>query len=224
MNNTTMHNEYANIINDNRFMANSQLTADDMGPTMWKEYRQVCDIIAISAWKSLSDKSANTDILGAALAGLFDFFGTDAKATVPMQKRFILACVQVKKEQSVAMKRARKALREAKNVLDEELTREDKDEAMVEILQKKVDEAQDEVTRLEGEPMNVWYNKIPMLDSSRKHASAKCRKLIEDTMADIMTERELMTIEELQEEALQLKAARKARQQMKAQAKAEANK
>ena len=218
--NKTMSNEYATIINDNRYIANAQLTADDLGPTMWKEYRQVCDVIAISAWKSLSDKSADTDILGAALAGLFDFFGSDAKATVPMQKRFILACVQVRKEQSVAMKKARKALREARNVLEEEEAREDKDETMIQILQAKVDEAQEEVTRLEGEPMNVWFNKTPMLDTTRKHASAKCRKLIEDTMADVMAERALMTIEEMQEEALQLKAARKARKQMKAQAEA----
>lgn len=218
--NKTMSNEYATIINDNRYIANAQLTADDLGPTMWKEYRQVCDVIAISAWKSLSDKSADTDILGAALAGLFDFFGSDAKATVPMQKRFILACVQVKKEQSVAMKKARKALREARNVLEEEEAREDKNETMIQILQAKVDEAQEEVTRLEGEPMNVWFNKTPMLDTTRKHASAKCRKLIEDTMADVMAERALMTIEEMQEEALQLKAARKARKQMKAQAEA----
>lgn len=218
--NKTMSNEYATIINDNRYIANAQLTADDLGPTMWKEYRQVCDVIAISAWKSLSDKSADTDILGAALAGLFDFFGSDAKATVPMQKRFILACVQVRKEQSVAMKKARKALREARNVLEEEEAREDKNETMVQILQAKVDEAQEEVTRLEGEPMNVWFNKTPMLDTTRKHASAKCRKLIEDTMADVMAERALMTIEEMQEEALQLKAARKARKQMKAQAEA----
>ena len=218
--NKTMSNEYATIINDNRYIANAQLTADDLGPTMWKDYRQVCDVIAISAWKSLSDKSADTDILGAALAGLFDFFGSDAKATVPMQKRFILACVQVRKEQSVAMKKARKALREARNVLEEEEAREDKDETMIQVLQAKVDEAQEEVTRLEGEPMNVWFNKTPMLDTTRKHASAKCRKLIEDTMADVMAERALMTIEEMQEEALQLKAARKARKQMKAQAEA----
>lgn len=218
--NKTMSNEYATIINDNRYIANAQLTADDLGPTMWKEYRQVCDVIAISAWKSLSDKSADTDILGAALAGLFDFFGSDAKATVPMQKRFILACVQVRKEQSVAMKKARKALREARNVLEEEEAREDNNETMIQILQAKVDEAQEEVTRLEGEPMNVWFNKTPMLDTTRKHASAKCRKLIEDTMADVMAERALMTIEEMQEEALQLKAARKARKQMKAQAEA----
>lgn len=218
--NKTMSNEYATIINDNRYIANAQLTADDLGPTMWKEYRQVCDVIAISAWKSLSDKSADTDILGAALAGLFGFFGSDAKATVPMQKRFILACVQVRKEQSVAMKKARKALREARNVLEEEEAREGKDETMIQILQTKVDEAQEEVTRLEGEPMNVWFNKTPMLDTTRKHASAKCRKLIEDTMADVMAERALMTIEEMQEEALQLKAARKARKQMKAQAEA----
>lgn len=259
------NNTFASIIIDNRFIANAQLNADDLGTlSAWEEYRKVCDVLAISAWNSLHSKD-NGQIMGAALAGLFDFFGVDAKATVPMQKRFTLACVQVKREQSVAMKKARKALAEAKktqqkgtiisvkewsetdllnkiswtNMLkgatDNRLSEEEladlkaKVEALdakyepkevevaPEILQDAVDKAQAEVDRLASEPMNVWYNKVPMLTSDRKHASPKCRKLIEDTIADIIAERELMTAEELQAEALTLKAERKARQQMKAQ-------
>ena len=79
-------------------------------------------------------------------------------------------------------------------------------------------EAQAEVVRLANEPNNVWFKKTPMLTSDYKHATEKCRKLVEDTMADIIAERELMTAEELQAEALALKADRKARKQMKAQA------
>ena len=217
-NNIISANEFANLISDNRYMANAQLTADDMGPTSWKQYRQLCDNIAIASWKSLS-ASDDDNIVGMSLAGLFTFFGSDAKATSAMQKRIVLACVQYKKMQSVAMKKARKALKDAKIALEEAQTSNDElVKATVDLKQEAVDNAKAEVERLEGEPMNVWYNKVPMLDSTKKHATAKCRKLIEDTISDIITERSLMTIEELQEEALQLKAARKARKQMKAQA------
>lgn len=221
-NTTTMTNEYANIITDNRFIASAQLDADDMGKKAWEEYRKVCDVIAVSAWRSLYAKDGK-DHLGAALAGLFDFFGMDTKATTAMQKRVILACVVYKKEQSVAMKNANKALRKAKVALAEAMDSTDETiKATIPTRKAQVDDAQEKVDALKAEPNNVWYQKTPMLDASRKHATAKCRKLIEDTMADIIAERSLMTIEELQEEALQLKAARKARKQMKAQANATA--
>ena len=226
MNNTiTMTNNFATIIADNRYKADKkadiiQLNKDHFASEdKWNEYTRVVDVLAISAWKSLNSKT-DTDVLGAALAGLFDFFGSDAKATVAMQKRFVLACVQVKKEQSVAMKKAKKALSNATDMLKEEQAKESKDETAIKVFEGKVAEAQAEVARLANEPNNVWFKKTPLLTSDYKHATEKCRKLIEDTMADIIAERELMTIEELQEEALQLKAARKARQQMKAQAKA----
>lgn len=211
-----MHNEYGNTIIDNRMIANTQLTADDMGPTTWKQYRQLCDNIAIASWKSLHAGS-DENIIGMSLAGLFTFFGSDVKATTDKQKRILLACVQYKKEQSVPMKNARKALREAKIRLEEAQVSEDENVRMsIDLRQNVVDEAQAEVERLESEPGNVWYNKIPMLDSTKKHASTKCRKLIEDTIADILTERSLMTVEELQAEAIRLKAERKARKQAKA--------
>lgn len=214
----TNTNIFAETIADNRFIASAQLTADDLGPTSWKQYRQLCDNIALASWKSLHKSCADDDnTLGLSLAGLFAFFGTDAKATMPMQKRFVLACVSVKKEQSAAMKDARKALRTAKAALEQAIE-DKKDEAVITALSESVDSAQAEVERLTAEPMNIWYTKTPMLDNTKKHASARCRKLIEDTIADIIAERELMTAEELQEEALQLKAARKARKQMKEQA------
>lgn len=210
----TITNEFANTIIDNRYMANVQLTADDMGPTAWKQYRQLCDNIAIASWKSISTND-NDNIIGLSLSGLFGFFGSDAKALPSMQKRLLLACVSVKKCQSEAMKQARKALRNAKTELEEA-------DEQTEALQQAVTDAEAEVLRLQSEPHNVWYEKTPMLDKSRLHASAKCRKLIEDTIADILTERSLMTVEELQEEALALKAARKAKKQIKAQAEAKA--
>lgn len=218
----TNTNEYANTIIDNRYMAIAQLTADDMGPTSWKQYRQLCDNIAIAAWRSITTND-NDNIVGMSLAGLFTFFGSDAKATVPMQKRVLLACVAIKKCQSDTMKRARKALRDAKIALEEYEEDAENLTTSKDTLEQAVADAKAEVERLEGEPHNVWYEKTPMLDKTKKHATAKCRKLIEDTIADIITERSLMTVEELQEEALALKAARKAKKQtQKTQAKAEA--
>lgn len=263
-NNTTTTNVYADTIAENRFIASAQLTADDMGPTAWKQYRQLCDNIAISAWKSITTTD-NDNIIGLSLSGLFAFFGSDAKATVPMQKRLLLACVAIKKCQSDAMKKARKALRNAKIALenfdpdapvtvttgapsvltmqamalaikegnneayDKTKAIADKEMAVIavtkESLEQAVADAEAEVARLKSEPNNEWYEKTPMLDKTKKHANAKCRKLIEDTIADILTERSLMTVEELQEEALALKAARKAKKQMaKAEAKAEETK
>ena len=219
----TITNKFATIIADNRYKADKkaeviQLVKDNFASEeQWNEYVRVIDVLAISAWNSLNRKTDNT-LFGAALAGLFDFFGTDAKATVSMQKRFVLACVQVKKEQSVAMKKAKKALNSATDMLKEEEAKEDKSETAIKVFKDKVVEAEAEVVRLANEPNNTWFKKTPLLTSDYKHATEKCRKLIEDTMADIIAERELMTAEELQEEALQLKAARKARQQMKAQA------
>lgn len=219
-------NEYANIITDNRYIATAQLTADDMSPATWAQYRQLCDNIAIAAWKSLH-KSADDNIVGMSLAGLIAFFGAEFKATTHIQKRITIACVNIRKKQSEAMKKAHADYRDAKKLQekysDEEAAKEYAatlgEEVTVEKVQEtmkaQVEKAEALIAELKTISGNEWFEKTPMLDASKKHATAKCRKLIEDTIADIMAERELMTIEELQEEALQLKAARKARQQMK---------
>jgi hypothetical protein len=215
----TNTNTFATIISDNRYIAGTQLTKDNFdSQDQWDNYTRVIDALAISAWNALNSKD-DGKILGAALAALFDFFGVDAKATIPMQKRLTLACVQVKREQSVAMKKARKALSNAKTMLAEENDKVEPNATVIKVFEDKVAEAEAEVNRLASEPKNVWYNKTPMLTSDRKHASVKCRKLVEDTIADIIAERELMTAEELQAEALALKAERKARKQMKAESK-----
>lgn len=220
-------NEYANIITENRYIATAQLTADDMGLNTWTQYRQLCDNIAISAWKSLS-KNADDNVVGMSLSGLITFFGADFKATAPIQKRLILACVSIRKKQSETMKKARKDYRDARklvekysdNAIAEEYAKTLGDEwtaeKVQELMKTQADNASKVIEELKVVSGNEWFEKTPMLDTSKKHATAKCRKLIEDTIADIMAERELMTIEELQEEALQLKAARKARRQAKA--------
>ena len=218
MTNTNIDNIYAETIIENRNIASLQLSADDMSAKTWKQYRQLCDNIALASWKSLHKSCADDDnTLGLSLTGLFQFFGSDAKATMFMQKRLILACVAVKKELSDAMRDANKALRKAKTAYAEAVENA-QDAAIIATLEEAVNNAQDKVNILKLEPGNEEFNPIPLLDSNKKHATAKCRKLIEDTIADIITERALMTAEQLQEEALQLKAVRKARKQMKEQA------
>jgi hypothetical protein len=205
-------NEYATLITDNRFIAKAQLDADDMGASTWKQYRQLCDNIAIASWNGLCGRTNPDDnTVGMSLTGLFAFFGSDAMATVDMQNRFLLACVKVKKVQSEEMKQARKNLRSAKNLLEEAQDAEPVNENMVELYQEKVKECEEIVATMELEPHNVWYDKTPMLDKTFKHATAQCRKLIEDTMADIITERELMTAEQKQAEAQRLADERKGR-------------
>lgn len=214
-NTTTMALEMAELINDNRYIASAQLSADDMGMTAWKQYRQLCDILAVQSWNSICKtvKDGEENYLAIALNGLFSFFGCDAKAIDSVQKRFILACVTMKKEKSVAMKKAEKALREAKSALEDLEATDKPDEAKLTELKDAVDTAQEEVDRLKSEPMNIWYNKEPMLDkATRKHATPKCRKFIEDTIADLMHERSLMTAEELQKEAQKLADERKGRE------------
>ena len=224
--NKTITNEYAQTIIDNRWIATAQLDADDMGKTAWKQYRQICDNIAIASWNSLCHKTdAEDNTLALSVSALFALVESDAKAIPAMQKRFILACVTYKKEQSIAMKKARKMLKDDKAKLEEAQEAEIKDETYITIMLEKVEADKAEIERLEGEPMNVWYNKTPNLTKDRKHATPKCRKFIEDTLADILTERSLMTVEELQKEAQELadqRKGRKIRKEKEAKAKAEA--
>lgn len=219
-------NEYANLISDNRYIATAQLTADDMSPATWVQYRQLCDNIAIAAWKSLH-KSSDDNIVGMSLAGLIAFFGAEFKATTPIQKRITISCVNIRKKQSEAMKKARADYRDAKKLQekysDEEAAKEYAatlgDEVTVEKVQEtmkaQVEKAEAFIAELKTISGHEWFEKTPMLDTSKKHATAKCRKYIEDTIADIIAERELMTHEELVKEAIALKAERKANRQMK---------
>ena len=218
-------NIYADMINDNRYIASRQITKDDMSRTEWDQYTQLCDTLAIAAWRDLCGKKSTN--IGLAVTGLFAFYGIDAKATTSMQRRLQLCCVTVKREMSVPMKRAKSALTDAKKTLhtleekrDEDPTNEEFQKS-VDVAQAIVNECNEKIEQLTNEPHNIWYQHSPMLDSTRTHASSKCRKLIEDTIADIIAERALMSYEDILAEAEALKAERKARKKAKAQAQAE---
>ena len=215
--NNTMAIEMAELINDNRYIAAAQLSADDMTTNLWKDYRTACDILAVQAWNSLNKrvKEGEENLFAFALAGLFNFFGSDAKATPDVCHRFVLSCVTVKVKKSDAFKKAEKALREAKVALSELEEKSDATEEAIAAAKSKVEDCEAVKTELAAQPKNKWYEFEPMLDKTKKHASPKCRKLIEDTMADLMHERALMTAEEKQAEAQRLADERKGRKMRK---------
>lgn len=222
-------NDYATAIAENRFIASAQLTADDFTSTettkasdLWKQYRQLCDNLAVACWNSLRpNKDTNDNLAGMSLAGLFRFFGTDAKAIPMYQNRILLACVAITRKQSDAMKKARKAKSEAKKKYEAAVEAK-KPEEEITALKQDFDAKEATVEEMASQPHNVWYDKKPMLDKSMKHATPKCRKLIEDTIADIMTERAMMSEEDKAREAQALEDQRKGREiRQKQEAKAE---
>lgn len=218
-------NNYANIIMDNRF-TKFGMTADDMGPETWAQYRSLCDIVARAAWDSVSKKDYDENILGVAVAGLVAFFDADFKATPAIQRRVLAACIRTKTVRSDAMKAAYKDRTAVNKALanyeesfescanDGETLDEYKDR-----LTTAVNEAEAKIITLRAESGNEYYERADRLDRSKIHATAECRKLIEDVFADIMTERTFMSAEELAAEAAALKAERKTRKAAKKAAK-----
>lgn len=208
-----MSNQYFDIIADNRRTV-YQLDADDMGATTWKQYRTLCDNLAKAAWNSLRKKENEENLVGMSLAGLFAFFELDLKAMPEFQNRILLACIDYKRIRSDEMKDARKALSDAKKALAKAI--EDKVEDTT-ALKNAVENAESKVDDLKAIPGNEYFDPTPMLDSTKKHASTKCRKYIEDAICDFATEQELKSAEQLAEEALALKMLRKAHKKMKAE-------
>lgn len=216
-----MANTYFDTITENRRTV-YQLTADDVGPKTWAQYRQLCDNIAKAAWDTMNGRAKDDNVVGVSLAGLFAFFGLDnIKALPAYQRRIIVACVDKKRMRSDTMKAAYKAKNEAMKALNEALESDDENVDTT-ALQTAYEAAKEEITRLKAIPGNEWFDPIPMLDKDKKHATQQCRKYIEDAICDFVTEREFMTSEQLAEEALALKMQRKAREQLKKEAEAKA--
>ena len=221
-------NTFGAKIIDYRFIGKSQLNADDLGGaecSTWEQYRKLCDNIVLAAWDRVHGRGVDTDTLGLSVAGLFAFFGVDAKATPEYQNRLMVATVGRKAWKSLALKDAEKAMRAAKEGWETALADPDADEQDEEIVELKAayDECKARVDQLYKEPHNYWFELIPMLDNTRCHASASARKAIEDVISDIIAERSMMTAEEMQAEAQRLADERKGRAaRKKAEAKAKA--
>lgn len=203
--------ELAEIIAENRLMAKEQLDMDHMGKTLWQQYCQLCDNVAKESWNSLNRK-CDENILATSLKLLFNFFGCDAKPVPAVQKRFLLACVSIKKVSSDELKKANKVVRAAKIALEE-----CEDESNLEQLKAEVEKAQAVVDELKATPGNYYNDLKPQVKNGK--ATKDCRKKIEDAMHDLIVERSLMTAEELLAEELALKMTRKANKKAKAQQK-----
>ena len=218
-------NIYGATIVENRYIGKVQLNADDLGGTgcsTWAQYRQLCDNVVRAAYNRIVGRGVDENILGLSVSALFEFFGVDAKATHEYQARLLATTIARKAQRSQTLKDAIKAKNGAKKALETAID-EEKTEEEIAALQEVYDGIVAEVEGLYAEPHNFWYDLVPMLDKTRKHATAQARKAIEDTIADIINERELMTVEELEAEAKRLADERKGRAiRKKAEAKAKA--
>lgn len=210
-------NSFGSKIIDNRFIGKVQLNADDLGGagcTTWEQYRQVCDNIVLASYARLHGKGIDSDTLGICVNGLFNLFGVDAKAVPEYQHRLMVAVIARKPKRSDTLKNAIKAQKAANDALNEAIA-DDEDEETIEELQAAYDEKVAAVEALYAEPRNYWFELEPMLDRSKKHATASARKAIEDVIADIISERSLMTAEELQAEAKRQADERRGRKMRK---------
>ena len=214
MKTTTM----TNTILENRYIGKVQLTADDMGGIgcdNWNQYRQLCDNLAIAAYKHAVGRAVNKEMLGVCVAAAFDFFGVETVDSSKYHARILANMVERKPQTSQNLKDARKAKTAAKKAWEKAILDDESEEKQNEF-KAIYEECCEKLDELYLEPNNYWFDLVPMLDRSKRHATAKARKALEDVCADIINERELMSVEELQAEAVRLADERKGRKLRKA--------
>ena len=223
----TSTNTMKNTIIENRYIGKVQLTADDMGGIgcdNWNQYRQICDRLAKQAYDHAIGRAIDNNALGVYISAIFDFFGVETIDSSKYHARVLATMVERKPQTSQALKDARKEKKLAKDVWEKAIADDEPEEKLAE-LKAIYEECSDTLDQLYLEPKNYWYDLVPMLDRTKKHATAKARKALEDTCADIISERQLMTVEELEAEAIRLadeRKGRKARKSKEEKAKAEA--
>lgn len=208
-----LKNTMKNTIVENRYIGKIQLTADDMGGAgcdNWNQYRQICDRLAKQAYDHAVGRAVDKNALGVYISAIFEFFGVDTIDSSKYHARILATMVERKPQSSQTLKDARKAKTVAKKEWEQAITNEETEEKIAEL--KAVFEEKSQVLEdLYLEPKNYWYDLVPMLDKTKRHATAKARKALEDTCADIISERQLMSIEELEAEAVRLADERKGR-------------
>lgn len=215
MNNKT--NAMTAKIVEYRFIGKTQLNADDMGGVgceTWNQYLTACSILATSSWNHITGRETNNDIVNAAIAGLFDFFGISVVDSQAYTTRILSVMIGRKAQRSDELKDAIKARKTAKNNW-KEAVEEEKSEEEIKVLKEILDEKEEEVDRLYALPYHYYFDPTPMFDKKTKKATPKARKALEDTFADIYTERRFMSADEIQAEAQKLDDARKGRKMRK---------
>ncbi|HAU84935.1 MAG TPA: hypothetical protein DCW90_05365 [Lachnospiraceae bacterium] len=212
---TTTTTVFGEMVQLNR-MTIAQLTADIFKASQWREYTELCDNLVKESYSHVCGYR-KSDRISPLIHKLFQLMGCNAKIMDYYKPRFIMACVEIKRFKSEELKAAEKKLKEDKEELDfammmlKDVGKDSKEfwENNVEYWEDTVGTQQEIVNALYETPEHCYNIYAPRLDTTKHHANKKARKLIEDTMADILTERSWMTIEQLQAEAAMLKARRK---------------
>ena len=246
-----LKNTMKNTIVENRYIGKVQLTADDMGGVgcdTWNQYRQLSDNLAKAAWNHAMGKEVDREVLGVCVSALFNFFDVETVDSSKYHARILAMLVERKPQSSQALKDARRMKSEFKKAYDYAMGNEEQIAAdnpiiinytlkrqfeedvviyrrfnTIEELKTAYDQVCDDLADLYLKPMHFWYDPVPMLDKSKKHATAKARKALEDTCADIINERAFMSAEELAQEYQELadrRAGAKARKKKEEKGKA----
>lgn len=222
---------------ENRWYANKMLEeANFDSKDDYADYVGTVSALAVACYNSITNKTAN---VGARVKDLFDIFGIDAKANTAYTRRFIIACVQIKRTYSpeyVAARKVKKdaiskykvliaALIKAKPEMFEGLDDDAKREKALEFpaIAEIVDEydlANQNIEYLETQEKSIYMDyklnarAVGKTGSMKYQATKDCLKKVEDILADIINERSLMTTKELLVEAETLKAERKNRKKV----------
>lgn len=210
-----MTNAMTDKIMEYRFIGKTQLNADDMGGVgcaNWDNYLTACNLLATSAWDHIMGRSIDDNIVNTCIAGLFDFFGIEVVDSRKYFTRILSIMVTRKANRSDELKDAIKSKTKAKNAWSDAIVEEKSEEEVAE-LKAEYEKKCEEVDHLYTIPNNYWFDPAPMFDKKTKKATPKARKALEDTMADIYSERKFMTADELQKEAQALADQRRGRKE-----------
>lgn len=219
-----MANSITAKIVDYRFIGKVQLNADDMGGVgcdNWDQYLSVCSMLSVAAWNHTMGKAVDDQLINTAIAGLLNFFGIEVVDSSRYTARILSVLVNRKAKRSDALKDATKAKKTAKEDWENAIASE-MDAEEIESKKAAYEDACNTVDALYLEPNNYWFDPAPGFDAKTHKAKPATRKALEDTCADIFTERQFMSADEIKAEAIALADQRKGRKmRKKAEAKAE---
>ena len=190
-----------------------QLNADDMGGvgcSTWDEYLKVCDILAVEAWNHTIGRSTDNTLIDTCVAGLLDFFGISYIDSKKHNARILISLVDIKPNRSKELKDAIKAKTAAKNAWDKAIA-EEKSEEEISALKEAFEKAKEELDELYTKKNHYWFDPAPMFDKRTQKATDKARKRLEDACADIFSERQFKSADELQKEQQELDDQRRGR-------------
>lgn len=225
-----MPNSITAKIVEYRYIGKVQLNADDMGGVgcdNWDQYLNVCSMLSVAAWNHTMGRATDDQLVNTAIAGLLDFFGIEVVDSSRYTARILSILVNRKAQRSQTLKDANKVKKTAKEAWEAGITAELPEEE-IEALKTAYEDASAVVEALYREPNNYWFDPAPGFDTRTHKAKPAIRKALEDTCADIFTERQFMSADELKAERIALDDQRKGRKmrkkaEAKAQAQAEAN-